>query len=835
MVVMDAPTKPGIRPDSRHDPAASGEAGLLAVAIRQETAVPAFDGAPEVPGYEIISKLGAGSSGEVWLAEEQETGRTLALKILRRHGPARASAEVLQREIGMLARLVHPNLVLLHHVISTTDGRQGLATEWIDGWPLDEWLERHPDLTLDQKLELFHGMVSGVAFLHDHGVIHRDLKPANLLVDAGGRANIVDFGLARFHQEAATSGVDGGSIGVSGTLHFMAPEQAANGEGARAMPVDVYALGLILYRMLTGNFLLPPDGTPSETLAMVLNPPPLMLQGQAKDLPRDLQSILRQALAPDPARRYRHARDLEADLDRFAAKLPVSARKHTVIYLTTTLLRRQARRSILAASVVVAGVAVGGTMLHRHRQVVARNEANLRYAYTLTAFTLGQLRHELRATVAEEASGSSSGVIALPEAAEAELPLLPVNPAGELDLRYYHAQLADLRSATAEGRADYHGALKAIQTALDLYCELSLEAPDDPKRLLDAVQARLSFARLLDRTGRPEISGIEAGKTLKLLARLEALPGCDLSLLPPIRCDALRLAAKDAHRTGDAARAVGLARDMLEIAGSLPTGLLVRPENEVAPRLALAASDLATYAIAAGPAEIPEALREIDHAITNCREARERGPASPALTRGLAYCLHAKARLLLHAGPGDDLHAIIEEGATLLTDRRSHVRLASFPLIRDFFATATDWTGRLAACPDADAESAQAALDLATRFADHLRANGGATGDVMLLRSRLFLHESRLLERIASREKAARPATRALRLLRQFQMQDPDRLHIALLTAVALHRVCELKEFPHADWDEENDGAYLMRLIKQISKRSAELTPEQRIKFEALR
>lgn len=606
MVVMDAPTKPGIRPDSRHDPAASGEAGLLAVAIRQETAVPAFDGAPEVPGYEIISKLGAGSSGEVWLAEEQETGRTLALKILRRHGPARASAEVLQREIGMLARLVHPNLVLLHHVISTTDGRQGLATEWIDGWPLDEWLERHPDLTLDQKLELFHGMVGGVAFLHDHGVIHRDLKPAN--------------------------------------------------------------------------------------------PPPLMLHGQAKDLPRDLQSILRQALAPDPARRYRHARDLEADLDRFADKLPVSARKHTVVYLTTTLLRRQARRSILAASVVVAGVAVGGTMLHRHRQVVARNEANLRYAYTLTAFTLGQLRHELRATVAEEASGSSSGVIALPEAAEAELPLLPVNAAGELDLRYYHAQLADLRSATAEGRADYHGALKAIQTALDLYCELSLEAPDDPKRLLDAVQARLSFARLLDRTGRPEISGIEAGKTLKLLARLEALPGCDLSLLPPIRCDALRLAAKDAHRTGDAARAVGLARDMLEIAESLPTGLLVRPENEVAPRLALAASDLATYAIAAGPAEIPEALREIDHAITNCREARERGPASPALTRGLAYCLHAKARLLLHAGPGNDLHAIFEEGATLLTDRRSHVRLASFPLGRDCFSTKADcWNALQAA------------------------------------------------------------------------------------------------------------------------------------------
>jgi hypothetical protein len=544
MDATDHPAADGARTVSPCPPAPAGDAGLLAMALQPEHRLtPVVTGAPEVAGYQVISRLGAGSSGEVWLADELETGRIVALKILHRHGAAGASAELLQREIRMLAKLVHPNLVLLHRAITTSDGRQGLATEWIDGWPLDEWLERHPELSLNQQLELFGGIVRGVAFLHDHGVIHRDLKPANLIVDAEGMARIVDFGLARLHQEGAATGIDGGSVGVAGTLHFMAPEQATNGDGARAMPVDVYALGLILYRLLTGNWLRPAGDTPAETLAAVLNPPPLVLHGPARAMPRDLQSILRQTLAPEPARRYRHARDLEADLDRFAAKLPVAARKHTVVYLTTTLLRRQARRSILAACLALAGLTAGGVIYHRHRQVTERNEANLRYAYTLTSFTLGRLRDELRAAVPEGKSGAPTGGGGFPGVQSVGAPQLPVNANGELDLRYYQALLADLHAATSEAHADYRSALIAIQPALDLFSQLAHEAPGDPGRLLDAAQARLSFARLHDRTGRTDAAGAEARKTLRQLDRLAAWPGFDPAPLPPLRCDALWLAA----------------------------------------------------------------------------------------------------------------------------------------------------------------------------------------------------------------------------------------------------------------------------------------------------
>jgi hypothetical protein len=806
---------------------------LLALALQPEDRLSAaVAGAPEVPGYEIISKLGAGASGEVWLANEPRTGRIVALKLLHRRGVGSAAQEVLRREIHLLAELVHPNIVQLYGAVSTTDGRQGLATEWIDGWPLDEWLRRHPEATVEQHLELFRGIVRGVAFLHDHGVIHRDLKPANLIVTQAGQAKIVDFGLARLHQEEAATNPDGGSIGVSGTLHFMAPEQAANGDGARATPVDVYALGLVLYRLLTGAWLRPPEGTPAETLAAVLEPPPLILGGAVRGLPRDLQSILRMALAPDPPRRYRNARELEADLDRFAAKLPVAARRHTVGYLTLTLLRRQARRSVFAACVVLAGLTAGGVIYHRHRRMTERNEANLRYAYTLTSFTLGQLSEQLRTAAPEDPSDLQAAGGGFPGAADGAALHLPLTPAGELDLRYYQAQLADLRSATAEGHGQYGTALIAIQRALDLYSQLALEAPADPKRLFDAAKARLSFARLLDRTGRKESAGVEAHKTLRQLERLAAVPGFKRAPLSPLRCDALRLAAKSAHRAGNSAEAAKLAREMLATAESMPSGLLVRPENEAAPRLALAAADLATYAIAVGGDWLPEARRDIDRATAACRAAHERDPKAPAMALGLAHCLHAKARLALHAGPLDDLRALVEEGAGLLIGEGSSVREPVFPLARDFCATATAWTGAVLDLPNP--EVSQTALALAVRFVTFLRDNREATDDIMLLRGRLFLYESRLACRFQGRESGAGPASRAVRQLRYRQAREPDRLGLALLTAAALHQARSLKEFPNADWNEQEHGEHLERLLKQLAERAAELTPEQRRELSLL-
>jgi tRNA A-37 threonylcarbamoyl transferase component Bud32 len=818
----------------RPAPVLAEEPGLLVLALGVDDSPPeVVDRVPMVPGYEIISRLGVGASSEVWLADEADTGRIVAIKILHRHGHTETSGEFFRREIRMLAKLVHPHLALLYTTITTADGRQGLVMEWVDGWHLDEWLRMRPDLDLQSKMELFRSIVSGVALLHDHAVIHRDLKPANLIVNAEGTVKIVDFGLARLHQDECVTGMDGGSIGVSGTLHFMAPEQAANGPGARAMPVDVYALGLIFHRILTGGWLNPTDLTSSETLALVLNPAPLVFHGPAKSLPRDLRAILHKALAPDPARRYRHARELEADLERFAAKQPVAARKQTAFYLIATLLRRQARRSMVAAGLMLAGLAAGGAIYQRHRQVAQRNEDNLRHAYKLTSFTLGQLRNELGNASPAETKAQKGAHAEFPKEGEASDLRLPLDSAGHLDLRFYEARLADLRSASSESQNRIITALYSIQRALDLYCQLSKEAPDDPGRLLDAASARISFARLLDKTGRVETAGDQAVKALKQLDRLDSWQGFTSSSLPSLHIDALRLVAKDAQRAGDTSRAVKLAGEMVIFSESLPSGLLVRPENEEAPRLALAASDLASYAISADPAQLPAVEREIDRITAVCRAAHHGEPEIPALARGLGHCVLAKARLGLHSGRGKELLPVFNEAAGILIGDDSRIRLSSFPLVRELAITATDWAG--AVVEDTDTSIPSAAVDIAQRSIHHLRINGSGTEEIIVLRSSLYLLESRLACRLDEGSKAANLNSRAFRMLSSRQTQDAENLTLALLTARALHQARSLKGHTHSIWDDENHAPFLDRLLKQLTGRSAELSPEHQRDLAALR
>jgi Protein kinase domain len=599
-------------------------------------------------------------------------------------------------------------------------------------------------------------------------------------------AKIVDFGLARLHQEGVASGMDGGSVGVSGTLHFMAPEQAANTSGARAMPVDVYALGLMFYRILTGEWLYSAEATPSETLARVLNPPPLELRGEGRQLPRDLRSILRQCLAPDPALRYHHARELAADLERFRSKQPVTARKHTIVYLATTFLRRQARRSAFAGALVLAGLVAGGALYQRHRMVTERNETNLRYAHTLTSFTLRQLRDELRSVTPDQEIEPTASGPDLPVTADDSVSSLPVNAEGELDLRYYQAVLADLRSATSEGHAQYAAALISIQPALDLYSKLAQESPDDPKRLLDSVQARLSFARLLGRVGRMEGAANQARKTLSQVDRLESWVGFDPAPLPILRCDALGLLARHAYESDDSSAAVALSREMLGACLKIPSG------KESLPRLALGASDLVTYAIAAGPSCLPDARLRIEQAIAVCRTAHEQEPESFPLACSLARCLHASVRIGL--------------------------------LVWEIACTATDWAEAVLDHPDLSLPNS--ALLISQKLVGHLRRSGDGRGEVLIQRARIYLYQSKLASQHQTRQAGVRPIFRALALLRPRQVREPDSVAIALLTAAALHHARTLADIPEVEWTVDHEE-HLQGLIRQLTDKADGLTPDQ--------
>jgi tetratricopeptide (TPR) repeat protein len=406
---------------------------------------------------------------------------------------------------------------------------------------------------------------------------------------------------------------------------------------------------------------------------------------------------------------------------------------------------------------------------------------------------------------------------------------LPVDAAGELDSRYYQAQMADLRSATAESREQKREALTAIRRALDLYSQMAREAPDDPGRLFDAAKARFNYARLLGRNGRPEAAGDEALKSLGQLDRLAAWPGFKADSLPSLRCSALRLAAQSASGKGDHDRAVGYARECLAIARTLRSESSHGTARAAPPPIGLAASDLAACAIAGGPPLFQDAEREIDLAIAICRAAANH-QSDPL---NLAYCLHAKAQILLENGKLSDLQPIFEEGARLLIDGRTGVLEAEFPVVRRYAVTTTAWAR--AAQDHPDIAVSQAALRLASRFVEHIFGIRAAGGQPAFQRAQLQLCESQLAIRLGTPREGAAPAAKAVAMLRTRLQREPDRLSLVLQTAAALQQARKFAEFPEAGWSEQDQGALLARLLQQLAARSAELSPEQRQTWDSLR
>ena len=248
--------------------------------------------------YRIEVALGGGSFGNVFRARDLTLERTVALKVLRPGSPV--PPQTLLAEARVSAALNHPNLCTIHSVDSTL-GAPIIVMEYVDGPPLSQEMATGP-LPLDRAATLGRQIALGMAEAHAQGVVHGDLKPGNILVTAAGVAKIVDFGLARRSVPLADgdatrvwSPSDG--EGIHGTPAYMAPEQA---RGAPASPAsDVFALGLILYEMVTGRRART-EGTLFETLRQIEQPVAETLASQA---PEPFAGVLRQALAIDPTER----------------------------------------------------------------------------------------------------------------------------------------------------------------------------------------------------------------------------------------------------------------------------------------------------------------------------------------------------------------------------------------------------------------------------------------------------------------------------------------------------------------------------------------------------
>ena len=285
-------------------------------------AVPAAAGPlPEIPGYEIVAELGRGGMGVVYKAVQLQLNRTCALKLISAGGLA--GGEAMARflaEAKTIARLRHPNVVQVYHY-GQHDGQPFLEMEFAEGGTLARRLTGTPWPAV-RAAWLIDAVARAVDEAHGQRVVHRDLKPANILLTANGSPKVADFGLAK----SLEAGVDLTIAGVIlGTPYYMAPEQAEGASRAVGMATDVYALGAILYELLTGR---PPfrGKTLLEVLERIKTARPVRPRRLAPGIPRDIEAICLKCLSKSPAQRYDSAGELAEDVRRFINGEPTMAR-----------------------------------------------------------------------------------------------------------------------------------------------------------------------------------------------------------------------------------------------------------------------------------------------------------------------------------------------------------------------------------------------------------------------------------------------------------------------------------------------------------------------------
>ncbi|HET8528804.1 MAG TPA: Stk1 family PASTA domain-containing Ser/Thr kinase [Gaiellaceae bacterium] len=266
--------------------------------------------------YTVVRKLGAGGMANVYLAEDQELGRRVAIKILNeRHANDEQFVERFRREAKNAAALSHPNIVSIYDR-GEAEGTYYIAMEYIDGRSLKELVVTRGPAPLTVAVEYARQILSALRFAHRHGIVHRDIKPHNVLVDAEGRVKVTDFGIARAGTSQMT---EAGSI--VGTAQYLSPEQARGTNVDQRS--DVYSLGIVLYELLTGTVPFTGD-TPVEIAMKHLSAVPEPPSERRPDVPRDLDLIVLRALAKDPEDRYQSAEEMDADLERFLRGSAVS-------------------------------------------------------------------------------------------------------------------------------------------------------------------------------------------------------------------------------------------------------------------------------------------------------------------------------------------------------------------------------------------------------------------------------------------------------------------------------------------------------------------------------
>jgi TolB-like protein/Tfp pilus assembly protein PilF/tRNA A-37 threonylcarbamoyl transferase component Bud32 len=323
---------------------------FLETAARPALLRPPAEGRPEaragarIGPYRVLSEIGRGGMGAVYLAErdDQEYRKQVAIKLVRGDADSASVVRRFRQERQILAELDHPNIARLLDGGTTDEGLPYFVMEYVEGAPIDAYCEARK-LTVKGRLELFRTVCAAIGDAHRKRVVHRDLKPSNILVTAEGTPKLVDFGIAKLMTP--TSGSEHTATGT----HLMTPEYGSP-EQWRGGPVtaasDIYSLGVLLYRLLTGQspYRAGPD-QPHELGRAICEEDPAPPSAAAAaptrhQLAGDLDAIVLKAMRKEPERRYGSAAELSEDIRRHLEGLPVAARKDGIVYRAGRLVRR---------------------------------------------------------------------------------------------------------------------------------------------------------------------------------------------------------------------------------------------------------------------------------------------------------------------------------------------------------------------------------------------------------------------------------------------------------------------------------------------------------------
>ncbi len=518
------PGEPACRPAPGNSTVASGPGpGLQSwVPLREGERAPDLPdppvAEPSAERYEIRSVLGEGGMGTVYRAWDSELRREVAFKTLLKHRASTEAAERLLREARLVATLHHPGIVPIFDV-GILQETPYYTMPVLKGETLTSARRAGRFAGPRDCAEVVRQVAEALGYAHGRGLIHRDIKPANLQIDEFGRVLVLDFGLAKNLDDSAPLTAEGQFLG---TLEYMSPEQVECAHDAVGPAADVYALGVVLYEMLTGRLPIEADNKLEFMMRIARDDPPA-LRRVAPDVPRDLVCICDKALRKTASARYATAVDLEADLARFLRGEAVQARPESRWERGLRWVRRRPAKTALAAVLVIGlGGAAGfdrvgraaEAVRERHQEAAERASLEKRHALDRARAEFEERAELYLESVAEQRRcglSASEGADDLARLERAAADLDQRQP-GRPEPRLFLARMLRVLDRPEEAR-------RAIEDALH-------RDPTHRPALYERVLQE--FHRILDAARSQEI---EAWATAVERLAVETLP--DLTTLPP--------------------------------------------------------------------------------------------------------------------------------------------------------------------------------------------------------------------------------------------------------------------------------------------------------------